>query len=1264
MAHRKLLVLGQPRLEIDDQPVEINLRKALALLVYLAVSGQPHSRDALGALLWPESDAREGRARLRRTVHRLGLAIGESLLDSGSETLRLAAHADLWLDSVAFRQHATAGLAESPHGASAPKRLAHLSAAVELYAEDFLSGFTLPDSLAFDEWQFFQRESLRQLYGQVLEQLVQACRAQQQWDEAIAHARRWLALDGLHEPAHRLLMRLYAEAGRHAAALRQYQECTRLLEAELGVEPEDETTALHEVIRVRQIGRATPLAPASEPVPTPPLPPPHDSARNPSANGPLFVAREPELRWLDSRLAAALTGQHGIAFVTGEAGQGKTALLRSFAAAAQAAHPELLVAWGSCNAYIGIGDPYLPFREILELLTGDLEHEALPHQLHDHATRLWRMAPAATQTVIDTGPDLLDTFVPIRGLLRRADDSADSGAAWIRQLHSLAASKAARPADPRQQDLFEQYARVLQALARQAPLLLIVDDLQWADRGSADLLLHLGRRLRGHRALLVGAYRPADVAIGRDGERHPLERVVGELQRDAGQLRLDLGQAEGRALIDALLDSEPNRLDEAFRAALYQQTGGHPLFTIELLREMQERGALTSDETCGWIASPTLHWTRLPARVEGVIGERIGRLEAPLRELLQLASVEGEEFTAEVVARALGRDEHEVVRRLSRELDQTHHLVQALGVRRDEGMRLSRYRFQHNLIQRYLYGSLDEIEQVYGHEAIGHALEERYGARAVEIAAQLARHFAAAQLPEKAASYYEQAGDQARRAAALAEAADYYQAALEVWPQSDQSGRAMLWRKLGECHWVRGHLQDALPPFEASDALYEALGNREGAGGVQRLLGRLYWEQGDRERSLRHYHNALALLEQGPDNVELAWAISSISQMHMLASDYGPAISWGQCALDMAERLEATDVIVPTLANIGNSYIAIGNAALGQAMLRDSWQRAVEQHLPYDACRAAYLLASRLIDLGLTLEAREKFEELHTYAARQQMPLGAGGSLISLARLDWLAGRWKEVLARRQDIVAWVEQGQSISYLEVIASTTFAWMHNDIGQPEIAHQFLEQAQPKVIGRAEIQTTGPHLGQQIRTLGMLGRASEATQVARQFQELIEQQQDYWDSTMPYLAACHWFAGCAPEMQKELAASLAQLERADTQLGSPATAASLSEARGLAALGEGGALRAIEYLQQAAMQWQALGRPYDEARVLVALGRALSQAGTADELHAALDRALNLVEALAAQLEDVEMHAAFLGSPLVQELQRARAECLPDRELVLQ
>jgi tetratricopeptide (TPR) repeat protein len=353
----------------------------------------------------------------------------------------------------------------------------------------------------------------------------------------------------------------------------------------------------------------------------------------------------------------------------------------------------------------------------------------------------------------------------------------------------------------------------------------------------------------------------------------------------------------------------------------------------------------------------------------------------------------------------------------------------------------------------------------------------------------------------------------------------------------------------------------------------------------------------------------------------------------------------------MAERLAAEHVVVQALVNLGSAYFSLGDREGGQAMLRRSWQRAVELNLPHEACRAAYNLGVCLTDLGPLAEAWAVVEELRTYAVRKQIPLFAGLSLILLARLDWLAGRWQSALARRQEILAWIDRGQSISYLEVHADITFAWMHNDLGHAEVARQILEQAQPKVAGRAEIMTTGTHLGQQVRALAMLGFEVEATEAARQFLELSEQQQGFVDTPMANLVVCRFFASRAPEMRVELLTSLAQLERTHAQYGGPVTAAALSEGRGLVALSEGDALRAEDYLQQAAAQWQALGRPYDQARTLLDLGRALLQAGTASEARAALDQALGLVEPLAAQLEDAEMQRAFLDSPLVQELRRA-------------
>lgn len=253
MATLKLFLFGPPRLEQNNQPLTMSRRKVTALLIYLAVTRQPHSRDALATLFWPGSDQRAARANLRRTLYRLNQVVGDDLLTISPDTIGLNPQADLWLDVDMFQMHVNACLpAQHPAEELEAACLSRLAEAASLYRDDFMAGFTLTDSPDFDEWQFFQTESLRQMLADVLEQLVITHKNRAEFEQAIPYARRWLSLDPLHEPVHRHLMQLYAGSGQQAAALRQYQECVRLLDEEFGVPPEPETTALFESIKTRR----------------------------------------------------------------------------------------------------------------------------------------------------------------------------------------------------------------------------------------------------------------------------------------------------------------------------------------------------------------------------------------------------------------------------------------------------------------------------------------------------------------------------------------------------------------------------------------------------------------------------------------------------------------------------------------------------------------------------------------------------------------------------------------------------------------------------------------------------------------------------------------------------------------------------------------------------------------------------------------------------------------------------------------------------
>ncbi len=515
---------------------------------------------------------------------------------------------------------------------------------------------------------------------------------------------------------------------------------------------------------------------------------------DPEETPPLFVAREQELADLKAALDTAHQGIGQPLFVIGGAGRGKTMLVQEFARRAQAADPKLLVVSGHCNAHTGLGDPYLPFRALLTMLSGDVEASWRSGIIsHAHARRLWQALPITIAALVEHAPDLVDNFVPLPPLQARATSLDLANTPWYEKLSNLSANHR-QPI--KQARIFAQYTALLKAIAARHPLILIMEDLHWVDPSSGSLLFHLSRNIADSPILLLGTYRPAEVAVNRGAERHPLADIVGELKRQHGDIWLDLAEVnDGRHFVDTLLNSQPNRLSEPFRQALFIHTAGHPLFTVEILRDMQERGDLVQDETGVWLESSAIDWRTLPAKVEGVIEQRINRLEEELQAVLTIASVEGQSFTAEVIARVQSLGERQLVQRLSRELDKQHRLVTAEALERLGQQRLSLYRFRHQLFQHYLYHNLSDTERAYLHEDVGTVLEALYGDETARIAVQLARHFERAGVADKAIAYLQQAGRQATRNSANQEAIDFYTSALTLLksqPESSERDRQEL----------------------------------------------------------------------------------------------------------------------------------------------------------------------------------------------------------------------------------------------------------------------------------------------------------------------------------------------------------------------------------------------------------------------------------------------------------------------------------------
>ncbi len=542
----------------------------------------------------------------------------------------------------------------------------------------------------------------------------------------------------------------------------------------------------------------------------------------------IFVARARELSRLNGFLKLALAGQGQVCFVTGEAGSGKTALVSEFARQAQEREKKLLVAVGQSDAQTGIGDPYLPFREALAMLTGDASVQHAARRMGpENAHRLRAGVARSAQVLVEVAPELIGVLVPGGKLLGEVGKAVVEKVGWMDKLEVLAKKRAAPSVE--QSRIFEQYTAYLQRLSMKTPLVLFLDDLHWSDAASLELLFHLGRRMGESRVLIVGAYRPEEVALGRGGERHPLKKVAAELMHYFGDIWVDLDQVEEgerREFVEAYLETQPNRLGEGFREALFGHTSGQALFTVELLQDMQERGDVVKDEEGLLMESPMLDWGAVPARVEGVIEERIGRLEEELREMLSVASVEGQDFTAQVVGRVQEMGERQLLRELSQELGKRHRLVQERGeVELGRERVLSRYQFAHALFQRYLYNDLSAGERRLLHREVGEILEELYEGNTEQIAVQLARHFELAGIEDKAIEYLVEVGDRARGLYAHQEAIDHYQRALKLLKgrrEYERAARTLM--KLGLTYHNAFQFAQARQAYEEGFILWQRLG--------------------------------------------------------------------------------------------------------------------------------------------------------------------------------------------------------------------------------------------------------------------------------------------------------------------------------------------------------------------------------------------------------------------------------------------------------
>ena len=503
-----------------------------------------------------------------------------------------------------------------------------------------------------------------------------------------------------------------------------------------------------------------------------------------------FVGREAERADLRRLLAGTARGQGALAMIGGEPGVGKTRLAEELMAEARQRNMTALI--GRCYEMEG-APPYVPFVEMLEAAARIIPPPALRETLGDAAPEVAKLMPELRRLFPDIPPPL------------------------------------ELPPEQERHYLFNSVREFLARAARAQPLLLLLDDLHWADDSTLLLLQHIAQQLREVPVLILGTYRDVELDVGR-----PLARALEGLlrQRLAHRIALRrLPQDDVAAMLRALSGQEP---PAPLVQAVYAETEGNPFFVEEVFEHLAEEGKLF-DAQGRWRADLRVGELEVPEGVRLVIGRRLERVCEECRRVLTAAAVIGRGFSFELLD-ALGEVQTDALLDAIDEGERAHLITAA-----SDGPQ-ARFTFAHELIRQTLVSALSLPRRQRLHLRIAEAMERaylpagRHGARALEEhAADLAYHLnqaGAAADAEKTVRYLALAGDQALAAAAFEDALRHYENALSLQPADDQRGRADLLYKRGLALRSLGCLEETLADWREALNTYDKLADAEAVGRV------------------------------------------------------------------------------------------------------------------------------------------------------------------------------------------------------------------------------------------------------------------------------------------------------------------------------------------------------------------------------------------------------------------------------------------------
>lgn len=705
-------------------------QKVRALLAYLICNRRrTFSRDHLAGMLWPERDGDSARHALRQAVYNLRSKLpdgGDSLLQVTNLEIGFVPRADLWLDVEAFEESLRLGSGRTidPH---------YLSDAAQLYRGEFLAGFFVKDSPDFEDWMVTEQVRLRDATVEALHHLIDTYSRRGEHRFGMHYARRLVAIEPLLEEAHRELMRLCALAGQRSRAIAQYEELTRLLHDELGVEPLPETRRLYESI-LSAAAREEIVAGQDQEEPVGPIVP--------------LVGRAGGYVQLREGWAQALTGKVHLTMVLGERGIGKTRLIKSFLDVTTSKRT-----YGVLKGRCYEQSPLQAYRPFADVLRG-----ALAEAAEGSGQALGQVPNEVLEDLARLVPELRD----LRPDLKEPAPFVERGR------------------------LFASVRLFLESLGRSGePLILFLDDLHFADRDTLDLLEFLVAKLEGP-IWIVAAFRPDEPDEETEGD-HPLSRILGRAEQAGILTQLVL-----EPLVPPMLEEIAESLVGESQAAelagfLVEKAAGLPLAVNELINHLWDEGILVSQGAGQWKLARPLREIEVPEDLDELIRLRVRRLPNSTRRLASLAAILGQTFEVQLLQEAA--DEHAKVVEIGLEILVKRWLIRQFvyfwtdGRSDDEpsvawarGARRGSFEFSHNLTRKAIYGELNPLRRQAMHAQVAEALEKLRGERDCEA---LAFHYTVANQWEKALPHLRRSIERALSVGADDGARRYFDQAIE-----------------------------------------------------------------------------------------------------------------------------------------------------------------------------------------------------------------------------------------------------------------------------------------------------------------------------------------------------------------------------------------------------------------------------------------------------------------------------------------------------